>query len=464
MVARMLSGSAWRFVVVALTLMLPLRAVEAHPRILRAVPAADSHDSRAPRDLTVQFDEPLSVALCRLALIDDGGRPVRLDSLRIAPSDAKSLTARILGTIVAGRYTVRWQAAGADGHPVRGEYTFTVDASAEPPPVVDQPPIVETSQPNMTFGVSSPAYVIIRAIQSIALVCLIGLLALNLVVLPRFGWQAADEWPAVEVSAEGVSTGGAAVALWMFGAATLTRLVAQHAAVFGTTEPWSLASVSALTLQSAWGGAWWLAIVGTSIGLWATRRIRRTLAFGWTALVVATSAMILSVSMSGHAAVATSPAFAVTVHAMHILGAGGWIGSLSALVLIGIPAALRLPADVRHTAVAALVRAFSPTALAFAGLLMITGVIAGWRNLGTLNALWTEPYGQILLAKLSMLSVAAAAGAYNWKRVLPLLGTATATSRLRRSASVELTAALIVLLITAVLVATPMPGDLASGM
>ena len=63
-----------------------------------------------------------------------------------------------------------------------------------------------------------------------------------------------------------------------------------------------------------------------------------------------------------------------------------------------------------------------------------------------------------------MLTVAAAAGAYNWKRVLPLLGTATATSRLRRSTSVELAAALIVLLITAVLVATPMPGDLASGM
>ena len=106
---------ARRLGVLALVLMLPLRAAEGHPRVVRAVPAADSHVPTSPRDLTVMFNEPLSVALSSLTLLDAAQRPVRLDSLRAAPNDATTLTARILGTLAAGRYTVKWQAAGADG-------------------------------------------------------------------------------------------------------------------------------------------------------------------------------------------------------------------------------------------------------------------------------------------------------------------------------------------------------------
>jgi putative copper export protein len=110
--------------------------------------------------------------------------------------------------------------------------------------------------------------------------------------------------------------------------------------------------------------------------------------------------------------------------------------------------------------VAGLVNAFSPTALGFAGLLVLTGGIAAWRNIGSVAGLWHEPYGQILLAKLALLSVAAGTGAYNWKRVLPNLGSDAATARLRKSATLELAAALAVLVVTAVLVATPMPSEM----
>ncbi len=111
-----------------LALVLPFRSAAAHPRLVRAVPAAGSHVQTVPRALSVTFNESLTAALSRLTLLDPAGRLVALDTLRTAPEDGMTLTARILGTMPAGRYTVKWQAAGADGHPMRGEYTFVLDA------------------------------------------------------------------------------------------------------------------------------------------------------------------------------------------------------------------------------------------------------------------------------------------------------------------------------------------------
>ena len=110
-----------------LALVLPFRSAAAHPRLVRAVPAAESHVQTMPRALSLTFNESLTIALSRLTLLDPTGQPVALDTLRFSPEDTKTLTAKILSTMPAGRYTVKWQAAGADGHPMRGQYTFVLD-------------------------------------------------------------------------------------------------------------------------------------------------------------------------------------------------------------------------------------------------------------------------------------------------------------------------------------------------
>ena len=85
--------------------------------------------------------------------------------------------------------------------------------------------------------------------------------------------------------------------------------------------------------------------------------------------------------------------------------------------------------------------------------------MTAWRHLGGLLPLWQSGYGRTLLLKLGFLSIVLAAGVYNWRRVRPALGEPHATVRLRRSSLVELTAALLVVVVTAVLVASPMPGE-----
>ncbi|HEY0152248.1 MAG TPA: CopD family protein [Longimicrobium sp.] len=169
-------------------------------------------------------------------------------------------------------------------------------------------------------------------------------------------------------------------------------------------------------------------------------------------------ALAFAPALSGHAAsVPGVAALAVLADGVHVLGAGGWVGGLLLVVVVGVPVAMDLKKEQRGPAVAALVNAFSPTALLFAGALTLTGLYAAWLHLGRIPALWDTGYGRTLLLKLGVLSVVFGTGAYNWLRLKPALGDEVGATRLRRSATVEIATGILVLLVTAVLVATATP-------
>ncbi len=147
------------------------------------------------------------------------------------------------------------------------------------------------------------------------------------------------------------------------------------------------------------------------------------------------------------------------VNPLHVLFASLWIGTLFVLVVAGIGAALRdEPArEHRGAIVADMVNRFSPLALVSAGMVALFGVITAWRHLHRLSALWTTPYGYALIAKLAVVGVVITLGAWNWRRQRPRLGSEDAARAIRRSATSELIAAAVVLLITGVLVSLPSP-------
>jgi putative copper export protein len=147
------------------------------------------------------------------------------------------------------------------------------------------------------------------------------------------------------------------------------------------------------------------------------------------------------------------------VNPLHMLAGALWVGTLFVLVTAGLTAVLRDEPDrTRRGAIAAdWVNRFSPLALSSAAMLVVFGVITAWRHLPRLSALWTTPYGYALLAKLAVVAVVMALGAWNWRRQRPRLGSEDAAHAIRRSATGELFAAAIVLLITGVLVSLPSP-------
>jgi putative copper resistance protein D len=87
----------------------------------------------------------------------------------------------------------------------------------------------------------------------------------------------------------------------------------------------------------------------------------------------------------------------------------------------------------------------------------LSGVASAWLRLGALSALWASSYGQVLLVKLAALVGVGLAGLYNWRRMRPALGTGVVSRRFVSSATLELALGLAVVIVTAVLVATPTP-------
>lgn len=249
------------------------------------------------------------------------------------------------------------------------------------------------------FGVESSAFVAIRAVLSACTVGLLGSLALRWVVLARYaGPDAAQLRGTVAERLPRWIDGLGLVAL----AATFARLVAQHVAVFGSEEALSRDSLATLLFRSNWGRTWWLAATAAFVVTWVAPRLRRATSAGWLVAAAAILLFAASQPMSGHPAAAQMPNLAVATQLLHLIGAGGWVGSLAMLTLLAIPAARSLEGGSTDSAarIAGLVRAFSPTALVFSALLGITGLYRTWDNLGGFAPLWQSTYGRTLVIKL----------------------------------------------------------------
>ena len=269
---------------------------------------------------------------------------------------------------------------------------------------------------------------------------------------------------------------GALASLGLLVAAVL-RLAAQAVALAGGTEgAFDAATLTSIITSTMWGWGWLLQIAAAIVA-WAGFRAaaragsgRGAGRAGWTVAAFGAAVAAFTPALAGHAAsVPHLVVLTVIADGLHVLGAGGWLGSLLVLTAVGVPLALAAPAPERGPLVADLVNAFSPTALVFSGMVAATGVFAAWMHLGSIPLLWQSDYGRLLLLKLGVLALVAGTGAYNWLRVRPALGDEVGGQRIRRSSTFELGVGLIVLLVTAILVATPtgmeaMPQGMQQGM
>jgi copper transport protein len=104
-----------------------------------------------------------------------------------------------------------------------------------------------------------------------------------------------------------------------------------------------------------------------------------------------------------------------------------------------------------------LIQRFSPVALTGASLMLVTGLIAALSHIKAWTQLWGTSYGVTLSLKVAIVLAVAALGAWNWRRVAPLIDSAQSAETIRRSSTLELLLGAVVLFITAILVLLPNP-------
>jgi len=302
------------------------------------------------------------------------------------------------------------------------------------------------------FGVDSPAYVAIRAVMYLSAMLVIGSCAFILLIATRVVHLARA---GSDVELPPVMPGTRRLARW----ATVVLALAVIARLFAQTYmvgEGDLSMMRPMLATTFWGWGWLVGAVSTLliVGALFVGRGQRGV---WRVTAAGTIGLALSFSLTGHAASETKPILFVMLDSIHVMAAGGWLGTLLVVTTVGLRSVLTLPAERRGQAASELINAFSTFALLCAFTLVVTGFVAAWSHLHSLPALWQTHYGQALFRQLVVIGLMALVGAFNWRVIKPRLENADTIPLLRKSAAVELTFGLVVVLLTAILVGTSPP-------
>jgi copper transport protein len=430
-----------------------------HTALKRSEPAKDSRLSAAPARVSLWFTAEPQLAFSRIRLRGPAG-DIPLDT--IVADTGHALHGRIPTRLQPGSYRVLWQTAGVDGHPLRGEFSFTVlgAATAVPISATDSAthagalPSIDTASPSRVSEVVAAEYRTVRWFEFAALLTVLGAIGFRHGVLPP-------------LAIRGVPTTAAAdrarrlgrVALAVYAIAALARLYTESAALHAERALALDALMPTLT-TTVWGFGWIAGIIGAALVFLGWSLPRRAAGVVGTPLALTGAlGMLLGPALSGHAVASRYFVPSVTLDMLHVASAGLWIGGVLMVLFVGVPAMRELPDGNRDAAVRALVSSFHPLALFCAPLVVITGVGMSWIRLGSFAALRT-PYGTTLLWKVGAFALVLAMGSYNALRARKRLGTPEGTRRFVTTGSLELTFAVLVLAATTILVVSPVPSEI----
>jgi copper transport protein len=441
-------------------LLCPVRAW-AHAHLKKSDPAAGSKVTSSPQLIRLWFSEQPELSMTLISLKDANGKEFALDAPQNDQGDPLTVSLRLSQPLPAGRYTVTWRTAASDGHPTHGTFGFVVLTNVVPAPNRTVQPLgggTDTSALTNDAAVSSTtaengeeadaasslANSLARTFSFVGLLVLIGATSFRMLILPR----------AREINSE--------IRLRMERRAALLGLVASvlvivsalvriglESEIMNAMPGMQTMSMTDMTMHTRWGFALRLELGAAFVALVSFALAARGFRIAWAVASISAVTLAVTPALAGHAA--ASPRLTSVMIAsdfLHVLGASSWLGSLFAVMVVGVPLAFALDTVERWPSVASLVNSFSPIALVSAAVVVVSGLIASWVHLEHLSALWQTKYGQVLLVKLFLVAITFTIGAYNFRRVQPQLVNEVGSSRLRRSATIELSVGFLILIAT----------------
>ncbi len=504
-------------VAVLAVLALPARA-DAHAELVSTEPTASEQLATAPEEVVLHFSEAVDLGDDAIEVLDananrlDIGEPTHLEGDRAA-------VAVSLPALDDGAYVVAWRVVSSDSHPIGGAFTFRV-GEAGAVSVDDQALIDDvlggSRDGDATLGA---VYGAVRFAAFAGLTVLVGAVVFLV-------WL----WPAGTGERRARRVVGAA---WFTSAvATVLSIPLQGAYVTGGTLGDALdLQVIADEVGTRAGRSWVvrLLLLAAAAVVWPrlSRRVaaaRSGIAAGAgrvgrsardtarTVTVVGGLALLVTVSLTGHAVAGDLVPLAFVADVVHLSGVSVWLGGLAVLVfavlwpprpVAAASASADAPAtddpasgaglavtgarggndgadaDDPATGRDAVVGRFSQVAFAAVVAIVASGTVQGWRQVGGYDALLETTYGRLLVLKVALFGamLVAAAVSRSWVRrrvearsaALALSagpGAAAASpdagrarlSLLRQSVGAEVGLAVAVLAVTALLV-NAVPGE-----
>ncbi len=455
------ASALWLFALATVILVLTGRSAAAHTQLDDTDPADGSTSTTPVSEVVLTFSLPVTPLGDAVVVTGPDGPVATTVALR---EDGEAVVATVAAPLGAGDYLVEWTVAAQDGHPLDGSFGFAVvGPSAAPSPSGGSatpgggpsptPTQAAAPSPSMSAdpegagaGGDALARSLARLGAAIALwSLLVGGGALAFAALAMRGSDRADvsrvlagvRWCgalllgglAVRLLGRSALLADGSVADGIGAEALETALAGTFAWVFGLQAVGGL-----LMLLGAWRsvGASWLALTG---------------------ILVAGAGHVLG----GHSNTAEPRWLVLVADVTHLVAAAIWVGGVLALVrVLRTRRRAGAPLDVARMAAR-----FGVVAAASFVVVGLAGVALAWAIVDDVSDLWTSTWGVVLLAKVAVVLVVGALGAYTHFRVVPRLtartdGSARAVenSHLSRAAGAESVLFGFIVLATAILVAS----------
>jgi len=138
--------------------------------------------------------------------------------------------------------------------------------------------------------------------------------------------------------------------------------------------------------------------------------------------VALAAALLASLAAMGHSGAGAGPAGVILLASdgLHLIAAGAWIGALLPLALL-LGALRRGDLTVGLAVARNAVSRFSTLGTACVGAVLATGLVNSTSLVGTMEALTQTGFGQLLLAKLTLVALVLGLAAINRWRLTPEL-------------------------------------------
>jgi len=386
----------------------------AHASLLRTAPSASVVLNGPPKRVGMTYSEAVEPRFAVVTVYDAAGRGVADGPPVRSPTNPDTLVTK-LKRIGEGWYFVYWRVISADGHPVRGAFTFAVGPNPGPAPQFPIPSLSETA--------ATPQLLVARWVVFLSAMSAIGLFVLR-VLTAR---------PLVRVL-RGTSLRALGVAFWIsLGVALVaTPIYALLAtAQFAARSVVDLNALVPLLGSSAFSRGFLdleltLAFFALAAGLcmWVDRpeRPQRSVAelLALCGALLAAAACLVVPGAAGHAAQTAPRGLSLAFDWFHLAAGSIWVGGLVGLLVLWRSTAELL----RVAALSFVVPRFSNVAFASVVLLIGSGIGSSLQHLPTLASLWQTSYGKTLIAKIVLLGGALLLAAVNLSRSKPRLAAA----------------------------------------
>jgi copper transport protein len=432
-------------------------AAWAHAALLHTEPVASRVVNTPPAEVRLTYSEPIEPRFAIVSVTDAAGRSVTSGLPQRGPGEPQTLVTP-LRQVPEGWYLVFWRVISADGHPVRGAFTFAVGPNPGPPPQFRVPSLSETAH--------TPQLLIGRWLVFLSFLSALGLFVLRMLIARPV---------ARRVAGTSLHPLSVAVAVALLVALVTTPVYALLAtAQFSLRSVFDLGAIVPVARASGFGRTYLdlelvLALFGVAaaaaIAVDRPERPQRSVAELFSvgsALAIGAAAVALP-GLAGHAGQRSPRGLALPLDAVHLAAVAIWLGGLIGILVFW----LTVRREGRVGALSVVVPRFS--AVAFCSVLVLIGTGTGQAllELPTLASLWETNYGKALLVKIVLLAAALVLAAVNLARTKPRLQAASvqpsvaagAAVLLRRLVSGEVLLILGALFAAAVLTSLPPPAS-----